>query len=261
MGFFNMLIIFSITIMMTLSVMANPSSVEQLKSAMGGGNAEQPDEILSVVSIHYPPFTMRSIDGDNGLSYTLLRQALTGAHIKVKTLTYPPARAEKLIDSEQWCASFYPPTLASKREVLVGLSDQLVHLGLLRKRQNNRFRWQDLSELSGKKVAYFRGSLKPSGMGQAMLDANMSIFDVETIKQGVQLLIKGRVDYAFADNISTKAIFEQLDIDAQEYQFSETLLKDVQIGIWLNLECATARKAYQYLLSKGYVVVTPDNGR
>ena len=124
-------------------------------------------------------------------------------------------------------------------------------MGLYRKRQAEPFYWQDLSDLAGSRVAFLRGFSR-DGLGFKFNQAGITLFDVETIRQGLQLLLKQRVDYAFADNISGPMLFSDLGVDAKDYQFSTTLLGSIPVGIWLNLGCDEAAKALSELNAKGY---------
>ncbi|QDF74666.1 MULTISPECIES: amino acid ABC transporter substrate-binding protein [Shewanella] len=207
---------------------------------------------LEVVAINYPPFTQESqADGDHGTAFGMLAQALADSQVTLKPQFYSAARANKLIHSGQWCASFYPPKQASSNYVHVPLSSQPVELGLYRKRQAEPFSWQDLSDLAGSRIAFLRGFSR-DGLGLKFNQAGITLFNVETIRQGLQLLLKQRVDYAFADNISGPMLFSELGVDAKDYQFSSTLLDSTPVGIWLNLGCDEAAKARRDLNVKGY---------
>ncbi|MCZ4336372.1 hypothetical protein [Shewanella colwelliana] len=204
---------------------------------------------LNVIAIDYPPFTTENIEGDNGIAFRLLQQALSDSELTVNPDIYSTARAHKLIRTGQWCASFYPPKEATEQLVNIPLAVQPIKLGLYRKRQESPFRWDDLSELGGSQVAYLRAVAR-DGIGLDMTNAGLVIFNVESVRQGLQLLAKGRVDYAFADNVSGAIILNELGLDINDYQFSQNLFRALPMGIWLNLSCEQALKAHQVLTQR-----------
>lgn len=202
-------------------------------------------QVLSVLAIEYPPFTSAHVQR-NGLAFSLLTDALSGSELEVDARFLPPARAHKAVQEGAWCVSFFPPQQLSEQFVFVVLDKEPVRLGLYRRREAGVFRWQQLSELKGKRVANFR-ALARDGIGLKMQAAGLEIVDVETFKQGLLLLERGRVDYAFGDPVSGRLLMSSLGIEAQDYQFSETLFGEVPIRVWLNLSCGPARTAFDYL--------------
>lgn len=212
---------------------------------------------LEVIAMDYAPFTSASSD-DDGLAFTLLSGALSESTILVKPQFLSAARAHRMVQEGEWCASFYPPQSPVDEHRLIGLADEPIKLGLYRRREATPFAWNKLTELAGKRVAYFR-ALERDGIGLEMTRAGMNIFSVETTRQGVQLLAKGRVDYAFGDQVSGPAILRQLGLDPEEFQFSETVFRDLPVGIWLNLSCPQALSAFHHLDSNGYQQIDTDN--
>ncbi len=202
-----------------------------------------------MIAIDYPPFTSEK-EQDSGTAFSLLNDALKGSRLTILPQYWSPARANKLVRGKGWCASFYPPRKQDDNLVIIGLGSEPIRLGLYRHRKQSRFYWDELSEMKGKKVAYLR-ALARDGIGQQMTDAGMVIFDIETIQQGLQLLERKRVDYAFGDQVSGPMIMRSLKMDLGEFQFSETSFRKLPAGIWLNLQCKSASTAYEYLMQKG----------
>jgi len=212
-------------------------------------------ERLEVIAMDYAPFTSETSD-DNGLAFKLLTDALDGT-VQVQPQFLSAARAHRMVQEGEWCASFYPPQKLIDKHILVKLADEPVKLGLYRLRENTPFFWNNLNELAGRRVAYFR-ALERDGIGLEMVQAGIEIFSVETTRQGVQLLAKGRVDYAFGDQVSGPALMKQLGLNPDDYQFSETVFRDFPVGIWLNLSCPQALTAFHYLNSHGYLQIDID---
>lgn len=211
---------------------------------------------LEVVAVDYPYFTEKNSSPKHGVAFDLLRQAIAGSDFEIQPLFLPPARAHQTIKSSDWCASFYPAAEQTATKVLMSLSDEAVLLGLYRRRQGSTFAWQQLSELKGKRVAYLR-ALSRDGVGKLLADAGLEMFNVETINQGMMLLVKGRVDFAFGDKYSGELFFGENGIDANEYQFSTSYLRELTVGVWLNLDCLAAQELHEILHQRGYKVV-PD---
>ncbi|WP_299791780.1 hypothetical protein [uncultured Shewanella sp.] len=210
---------------------------------------------LEVIAMDYAPFTSKNSVG-NGLAFKLLTDALDGA-VRVEPQFLSAARAHRMVREGEWCASFYPPQKPADEHILVKLANEPIKLGLYRRWETTSFSWKNLGELAGKRVAYFR-ALERDGIGLEMTQAGMDIFSVETTRQGIQLLAKGRVDYAFGDNVSGPPLMRELGLDPDYYQFSETVFRDLPVAIWLNLTCPQALSAFHNLDRRGYSQIGRD---
>ncbi|WP_157577667.1 hypothetical protein [Shewanella waksmanii] len=210
---------------------------------------------LEVIAVDYPYFTEQQNPPEYGVAFKLLRQALKDSGVQVQATFLPPARAHQTIKSLNWCASFYPAPQITTTEILMSLSEEPIQLGLYRKRQPGEFSWRQLSELKGKQVAYLR-ALSREGIGKLLQEAQVELFNTETINQGMLLLTKGRVDYAFGDKYSGEQFFSETQIDAANYQFSTTFLRELTVGVWLNMNCEQAVKIRDYLQDKGFKLAT-----
>ena len=194
------------------------------------------DSTLSVVAVEYPPYVTQSRSdlGSNfvALQAYLRQQNLSDVHIR--PLFYPPARAQKAISDEQWCATFYPPW--QRKDVrFVPLGNEVVKMGLFRNMTDSPFRWNELTDLSGKSVALLRSSEErfiPAWFKQA----GKKIVFVETVEQGLELLLLSRVDYAFGDEHALERLSAEV-IGEQRLQFSETLLATQQVGLFIRNDC------------------------
>lgn len=206
---------------------------------------------LEVVAVDYPYFTEEKNPPEHGVAFKLLRQALGDSAVKVTPQFYPPARAHQIIQSGNWCASFYPATAVTQQYVLIALSDEPIQLGLYRKTKAGAFEWQQLTELAGKKVAYLR-ALSREGIGKQLQQAGVILFNVETIHQGMKLLEKDRVDYAFGDKYSGLTFFQSQRVSPSDYQFSDSYLRRLSVGVWLNRDCAQAESVLTELLQRGF---------
>ncbi|MBU2972107.1 hypothetical protein KO527_22475 [Pseudoalteromonas sp. C2R02] len=162
-----------------------------------------------MISIEYPPFTSNDING-YGINFKLLEKYATdNFKTPYQPLFVPPARAQKLMRTSDWCISFYPPKPNDKYAKFLPLSDEVIKLGLYRLKNYKPFEWQQLSELKNKSVALLRPS-KEGPIHQQLIEAKMKLVFVETVEQGLSMLIHKRVDYAFGDNTAIKQTSKQL---------------------------------------------------
>lgn len=190
---------------------------------------------FEVIAIEYPPYTSEN-EANNGLSFEALNQYFKQQAIHFSPLFLPPARAALYLKNDRWCLSFYPPLEQNKYPV-IELDDYTIKLGLIRKTQLTPFSWQSLVELSGRKVAMLRSNEKRSDLITQFMNANITLINVESVSQGLQLLEKERVDYVFSDLDGGQYIMKQLGFHLSDYQFSQTLLLETNIKVWRNPNC------------------------
>jgi len=190
---------------------------------------------IDVIAIEYPPFTSNYATG-YGINFKLLdKYATHNLKTTYQPLFVPPARAQKLIRTNDWCLSFYPPKPNDKYAKFQPLSEEVVKLGLYRIKSHRPFQWQQLSELKNKTVALLRPS-KEGPIHQQLKQAQMRLVFVETVEQGLSLLLHKRVDYAFGDNtaIDKTSIGKE---NKDKLQFSKSHLMQAQVGFFYNTRC------------------------
>lgn len=182
-----------------------------------------------VLAVEYPPFT--TINKNNyGLSFELLAEAFPEQKFTPEFL--PPKRALKRISNGDWCLSFYPATHISTFEI-IKLSVNKVKIGLIKKRDIGDFTWERLEEMSGASVALLRSSYKSVFVKQ-FTNANLKVIYVESIKQGVELVKKGRVKFSMFDNYNYENLSKS---DKEQLQFSDTYLIETPILLFVNPDC------------------------
>lgn len=194
-------------------------------------------DTVDVLAMDYPPFTAEA-DAEVGPLFSLLRE-YAREHMpskQIRAVFVPPARASLLLSKGEYCLSFYPPVEHQEEFEFIKLSDETVRLGFIRKRQSGPFVWQDLSELQGKSSAMLRPN-KSGKVLKMVLEAGMDVVHVETIIQGLMMLDKGRVDYAFGDNTTLSRLSEAAGISKDEYQFSQSSLFETIVGVNLRRSC------------------------
>lgn len=190
---------------------------------------------VDVIAVDYPPYTSPQLLG-YGSNFSLLSQyAQSHLRVSLTPLFLPPARANRVINDGHWCMSFYPPRKDNKFARFVPLSDSIVKMGFYRLRKKDSFHWTDLKELSGKIVALLRPNVIGK-MHQGFIDAGLQIVYVESVEQGLHLVLKNRVDYAFGDSL-VLSDSNLSDVQMKKLQFSESSVYDAKIGFFYNIKC------------------------
>ncbi|TLX48799.1 hypothetical protein C1E24_01455 [Pseudoalteromonas phenolica] len=190
---------------------------------------------VDVIAIDYPPFISQS-EPSHGITYELLERKLANLKlIKLRPRFLPPARAQTELTKSGWCLSFYPPAPSEFIE-RIPLSEDKVLLGFISKQQ--QVTWQNFKYFKQKRLAMLRATITEGMQGQ-LKQAGAVIVSVETVDQGINLLLKGRVDFAFTDNLS----FLEKQKTNKEYAqlaFAKTPLIEVQVGVYFNTQCKYA---------------------
>lgn len=190
---------------------------------------------VDVIAIDYPPFITQS-EPSLGITFELLEKRL--AELKLLELRpniLPPARAQTELTKSDWCLSFYPPAPSEFIE-RIPLSEDKVLLGFVSKQQ--QVAWQDFKYFNHKRLAMLRATITEGIQGQ-LKQAGAVIVPVETVEQGINLLLKERVDFAFTDNMS---FFDKQKTNKEYAQlaFAKTPLLEVQVGVYFNRQCKYA---------------------
>lgn len=190
---------------------------------------------VDVIAIEYPPYTSQT-EPHYGLSFYALTQHFKQQKITFTPLFLPPARAAYHLKSTKWCLSFYPPLEQNTYPEIV-LNEHVVKLGLYRKAKATPFTWESLNELSGKKIAMLRSNNRLSELMNQFINANIEQIFVESVAQGLMLLDKDRVDYAFSDLAGGNYNIKQLGLNHNDFQFSSSYLLETKIKVWRNPNC------------------------
>lgn len=193
---------------------------------------------LNVIAIEYPPFTTLT-EPNGGIAFTLLKERVNELNVRIKPTFVPPARAAKMLQTEAWCGSFYPPNQPNEIRS-IELTETPVKIGLVRVAQNSPFRWDSLEEFKGKSLAILR-TRENSEFSQRFQAAGIELAYVETIQASVQLVILGRVDMGISDNIS----FQMMErTNREKLQMSETSIIETPITLFLNSSCEFGDEAF-----------------
>jgi len=190
---------------------------------------------VDVIAIDYPPFITQS-GPSLGITFELLEGRLSELKLlELRPNILPPARAQTELTKPDWCLSFYPPASSEFIE-RIPLSENKVLLGFVSKQK--QVSWPDFKYFNHKRLAMLRATITEGMQGQ-LKQAGAIIVPVETVEQGINLLLKGRVDFAFTDNMS----FLEKQKTNKEYAqlaFANTSLLEVQLGVYFNTQCKYA---------------------
>lgn len=186
---------------------------------------------IDVVAVEYPPFTTL-LDRNGGIAFQLLHEHAISDHIKWRPYFLPPARAAATIETKDWCASFFPPVERSTSSAVV-LSESEVHIGLIRKKQQQPFSWESLDDLAGKTVALLRNN-QGSNFYNQFVQAGLTIIHVENIEAGMQMVLRGRAEMAMSDNITFNSLEKY---NRSQVQFSKNYLVSTPITLYINNNC------------------------
>ncbi|MEQ9345030.1 MAG: hypothetical protein RIG26_01170 [Thalassospira sp.] len=216
-------------------------------------NAQTPEPVLT---IEYPPFLGSNLE-NKGIVIALMRDyAKQNMSVDIRAVFMPPARVQKMISDNNWCLTTYPPSKDNVLSRFVALSSQTLSLGLyrVRPRDQRSFEWEHLSDLRGSSVAVLR-SYETSPFVTQIIAAGLHPVYVETVAQGFQLMLAGRVDYAYGDNFSVDAID---DVSRQDIEFSKTHIAEANVGFYYNTNCA--HRIFKNGTAPEHTRLQPDKG-
>lgn len=189
------------------------------------------DNGVNVIAIEYPPFTTSS-HPKGGIAFELLNDLTSNKKIKWKPLFLPPNRAYKILESGDWCASFYPIS-GQNKFTKYKLGKASIKLGLVRLSKPTPFIWSSLDELKGNVVVLLRTDSK-SKFSIKFKNSGMNIVYVETIQAAIKMVLAQRVDIAMIDNISYSNL---KSTDKKQLQLSKSFLHETKISIFINDSC------------------------
>lgn len=186
---------------------------------------------IEVIAVEYYPFTTNAIPS-GGIAFELLNELSVNKKYRWKPKFLPPKRAYYKVESDDWCASFYPPH-GGGNYTIYSIGDDVVHIGLIRLTKTSSFSWSSLTALSGKSLAMLRTG-PDSDYLKRFKNAGMEIVFVETVQQAAMMVFLNRVDLAMIDNIS----YSYLSLEQkQKLQFSNTYLNSMKLRLFVNNKC------------------------
>jgi polar amino acid transport system substrate-binding protein len=197
------------------------------------------EKIIEVIAIEYPPFTTVDRD-DDGLAFNLLRKRNIAQGLLWTPLFFPPKRALRVINANEWCASFYPPPITLDYSTYI-LDEHPIQLGLIRKKQLHIFAWASLNELKPFNIGLLRSD-KHSKFVKLFTDAGINVVFLESVDKGIRMVLADRIDYAILDNITFESLNSALK---SKLQLSTTHILEIPISIYINNQCTSVNDSFQ----------------
>ncbi len=188
---------------------------------------------VDVLAIEYPPFTSEQL-ADFGVSFNKLN-LLIGQEFSIRPIFLPPARAQLTVNGEEWCLSFYPRSKDESDSQQFRLFEDEVKLTLITRRDSLLTSWNDLAELAGKSIAVLRVQAQNPFLDQ-FTSAGIELVYVESTEIAMQMVIKGRTDFAMGDSVSL-GYFQQQNSVYESLTMSDTVIKTTRLMIEANPTC------------------------
>ena len=163
----------------------------------------------------------------------MLRERLEGSGIEIAPRFLPPARIQHTMDKEAWHASYVPQPGNIETTVRLVLEDANFVYGLFRAREDTPFEWQDLAELSSRKIAVTRSS-KLQSYNAKLAEGGAELVFIDDISQGFRMLQHGRVDYVLAIQETGWYIMDLLKMNRTQFQFSDSAIDRFPYAIYVN---------------------------
>lgn len=215
---------------------------------------------VEVIAIDYPPFISETAPGF-GTAFIQLREWLDTTNLNIDPVLklLPPARANRTVNQESYCASFYPPKSQDQR-TFVAFNDKQIEIKLVRRNAEGTFAWTAGSYFTGSRIAVLR-NYGQSPLFQDFDKAGAELVPVETVDQGMEMLRLGRVDYAVIDSYKFAKEYSNRS-GGTKYQMSRNTLDTTKVGIYIGPECLDLFKDYLPDKEKGAaaeLATTPSN--
>lgn len=197
--------------------------------------------IAKVISIEYPPYTTSELPG-GGISVDVLRSLLEPHGWTLEVEFLPPARAAfDVADPGDWLLSFFPPREGYSHVRTLVLKDADILFGLFRMHKPGPFRWQSLDDLAGSTLVSTR-TLTGSQVIQPFISAGIDVESVNTLDQGLHMLLSGRADYVLTTRETGYYYAQKLAIPADSIQFSETIIQHFPHRVFVNINHPLAER-------------------
>ncbi|WP_430461432.1 hypothetical protein ACQUQU_01260 [Thalassolituus sp. LLYu03] len=190
--------------------------------------------LAPVIAIEYPPFTTQDLEGD-GVSLDVLRGLLADKGWAFEVDFLPPVRAALDVAAPgNWLLSFFPPREGYPHIQKVILKDADILFGIFRHRKPEPFSWQSLDELRGHTLVTTR-TLSNSPVLQPFVNAGLKLVLVNTLDQGVQMMVADRADYVLTTRETGYYYAHKLGVEESELQFGETIIEHFPHVVYVNV--------------------------
>ena len=200
---------------------------------------------LPVLAMDYPPYTDSDAD-DHGIVFRVLDEKLRDSPFSATALFLPPGRISHQINIGNWCTSFYPPNSDATGFTVYPLKEHSIKIGLYRRAQDTPFHWKRYEELAPATVS---NTSRAKGLYKDALElkqAGLQLVTVNSIYQSFDLLQRGRVDYVYSAQKTGETVIQEMGFRLENFEFSDTLISEFTIQLWLNKQCDTAKQLIEF---------------
>jgi hypothetical protein len=191
---------------------------------------------IDVISVAYPPYTSPE-RADDGLVFRTLRSWLASRNlaIEIRALFLPPARAQHLIETTDWCMALYPPS-ENIPHVFRRIGNSTVGVGLARIKSSERFAWDGVDYFTGSRIAMLRTN-SVTEYWKPFQDAGVEIVFVEDMDQALNMVLQGFADYAAVDSGGLEAFTRSRPQGDPELEISNQTVEEYPVGVYLSSRC------------------------
>ncbi|GGB44917.1 hypothetical protein K8B83_00370 [Shewanella inventionis] len=204
---------------------------------------------IDVIAFEYPPYLTQHTS-EQGEVVVLLKRAFAYSAFSPKITFISSRDAQKYITQKKWCLSFIPPQTPAKQHLQVILADKTIPLTLFRLAEPQVFIG---NELKNKVIAHLPLSLDDRKV-RSFAKAGAKLTLVDTIEQGVSLLLNQEVDYVYGDQQAIDYASNNLNFPAMLLQDSAMVFYQFPMAVWLNSQCASADKIRTHLEQQHYSI-------
>jgi polar amino acid transport system substrate-binding protein len=204
---------------------------------------------IDVIAFEYPPY-LTQYSADQGEAVVLLQRAFAYSALNTNVKFVNSTTAQKQLNSNNWCLSFLPPKTPSALHLQVILADKTIPLMLFRLAEPHVFIG---NELKDKVIAHLPISLEDRKI-RSFVDAEAKLQLVETIEQGLSLLLEQKVDYVYGDQQGINFAANKLNFPAMLLQDSAMVFYQFPMAVWLNAQCKNAEAIKSHLTEKKYQI-------
>ena len=204
---------------------------------------------IEVIAFEYPPYLTQH-STDQGEAVALLQHAFAYSAFSPKIRFINNRDAQQYVNNRKWCLSFIPPQSPTKQHLQVILADNTLPLTLFRLAEPQVFIG---NELKDKVIAHLPISLGDNKV-RAFVDSGAQLAPVDTIEQGISLLLNQEVDYVYGDQQAIDFASKKLNFPAMLLQDSATVFYHFPISVWLNTQCQNAQQLRDHFTQQRYSI-------
>ncbi|GGP43870.1 hypothetical protein [Shewanella saliphila] len=204
---------------------------------------------IDVIAFEYPPYLTQH-RADQGEAVALLQRAFAYSALSPEITFINSSAVQNHLANNDWCLSFFPPQKPTKQHLQIILDDKKIPLTLFRLAEPQVFIG---NELADKVIAHLPMAVDDRKV-RSFTDFGATLKLVDTIEQGVSLLLAQKVDYIYGDQEAINVASQKLNFPAILLQDSAMVFYRFPIAVWLNTQCASAAAIESHLRQQQYSI-------